>query len=439
MDAASVKHYPLSMNTRLPVFLVQPERRLAWEQLLWEQGFEPVATTDLPDPVVAPDEARRWLADLAARNLEPAVDPLTGLPTRRQALRVLEEEAGLEGEPLWLALANVDNFKKINDNFGHALGEEVLTEIGRLTLCLFAGASVLGRIGGDTNLIALRGEKDSVRGALIRLLEAVRNAGYADRFLLTLSVGLARHRPGEEIDELIDRADRNLYAAKNRGRDRIVDESEFAEGTSGSDIDFELADFENRVRVFADRLVSGLSGRGRRMVETHRDEADHDGLTGLYNRRYFDRRLVREVQRSRKLASPLTIVLLDLDDFAAVNRLHGFAEGDKALQEAAQVVLKGIRVVDWAARSGGQELCAVFPDTGSDIALVVAERIRKALEGLELPASEGPPLRLTGSLGVVTLSPSDTGAPAFLARAAQAVRASKAAGKNRVTLGGEGA
>jgi len=425
------------MNTRLPVFLMTVDRRQDWETLLWDQGFEPIWAHDLPDPVLFPEEARHRLATLASGYREPATDVLTGLPTRKQALHDLDEEAGLvEADPLWLALVNVDNYKRIMDNFGHALAEEVLTEVGRLILSLFPGAAVLGRIGGDSNLIALRGERDSVRASLSLLLEAVRNAGYADRFLLTLSVGLARHRPGEEIDELIDRADRNLYAAKNRGRDRIVDESDFAEGTSGTEIDFELADFENRVRVFADRLVSGLSGRGKRMVETYRDEADHDGLTGLFNRRYFDRRLVREVQRSRKLHSPLTLVLLDLDDFTAVNRAHGYSSGDEALKAAAQVVLKGIRVVDWAGRCGGEEFCAVFPDTATETAAVIAERIRKALEELEMEGFEGSPFRITGSLGVVTLDDSDPGVPRFLQRASLAVRTSKSGGKNRVTSQG---
>jgi len=422
------------MNTRLPVLLVTADRRTAWESLLWDQGFEPVWTEDLSDPLEAPEEAKRRLTDLAARFREPAIDGLTGLSSRREALIDLEDEAGLtEAEPLWLALINIDNFKKINDNFGHDVGDLVLTQTGRLTRTLLVGARVLGRIGGDTFLAALRGNRELVRDRLSELQGAIRNAGFSGQFLLTVSVGLARHRPGEEVDELIDRADRHLYAAKNRGRNQVVDEGDFQQMTPGADLDAELADFENRVRVFADRLVSGLTGRGRRMVETYRDEAEHDGLTGLFNRRYFDRRLVREVQRSRKLNSPLTIVLLDLDDFAQINQVHGYPAGDEALKGAAQVVLRGIRVVDWVGRYGGQELCAVFPDTDTSTALVIAERIRKGLEQRELMPSEAPGFRVTGSLGVVTLQDGDLGARHLIQRAEQAVRTSKRAGKNRTT------
>lgn len=422
------------MKNRLPVLLIPAEHRDSWQSLFWEAGLEPVLADGL-DPAEDPGGARRWLETLSLRRSEPATDSLTGLLIRREALRDLEEEASVvEAEPLWLALFNIDNFKSINGNFGHGVGDQVLTEVSRLLQTHLVGARVLGRVGGDTLLAALRGDREAVRGLLVGLLSAVRAIEFPDRFLLTLSAGLARHRPGEDVDDLIDRADRNLYAAKNQGRNRIVDEGDFEASASETDLDAELADFENRVRVFADRLVAGLTGRGRRMVETYRDEADHDGLTGLFNRRYFDRRLVREIQRSRKLGSPLTLILLDLDDFGSVNRNWGYPAGDEALRAAAEVVLKGIRVVDWAARYGGEELCAVFPDTEVSITLAIGERMRKALEALELKTLDGAVFQITASFGIVSLTDQDTSVPLWIQRAGAAVRASKLAGKNRVTV-----
>lgn len=423
------------MKHRPPVLLVPEDQHEAWTRLLWEGGFEPMDARRLPDPRLDPEGARVRLAGLVSRHPTPEADDLTGLATRRQALRDLEEEASLvTSEPFWLALLNLDSFKGINDNYGHGVGDQVLTQVSRLLRDHLPGALVLGRLGGDSFLAGLRGDRAEVVESLSGLMTAVRALVFGERFLLTVSIGLARHRPGEDVDDLIDRADRNLYAAKNQGRNRLVDESAFQQSAAETDLDAELADFENRVRVFADRLVAGLTGRGRRMVEAYRDEAEHDGLTGLYNRRYFDRRLVREFQRSRRLRSPLTIAFLDLDDFGSVNRVFGYPAGDEALRSAADVVLRGIRVVDWAVRYGGEELIAVFPDTAASVVAQVAERMRAALESLELATLDGTPFRITGSFGVVTLAASDAGVPHLIQRAGQAVRQSKAAGKNRVTV-----
>jgi len=363
------------------------------------------------------------------------VDPLTGLMHRVGGLKILELEIGLEQpEPLWLALFDLDHFKKINDERGHDGGDHVLRAVGRQLLLNLGGAPVICRFGGEEFLVVLR----MSRAEAIDRVENFRAACGALEVLpglrFTVSAGLVSHRPDESVQDLIGRADRCLYQAKAGGRNLLIPEDS-GDGWNETSLDDDFVDFENRVRVYADRLVAGLTGRGRKMVEQSREEASHDGLTELFNRRYLDRRLEREVERSRKLRTPLTVVLLDLDDFGAVNRTYGYPAGDQALRLASEALQKAIRVVDWAGRYGGEELCAVFPDTGIDTASTIAERIRSSIEALQLEALDGRRFRITASLGVVSLQPEDSTPVHLIQRVSQAVRESKAQGKNRVTFG----
>lgn len=373
---------------------------------------------------------------LSRRIHRQGVDVLTQLMDRRTALAVLEDEmTAPAAEPLWLAVFDLDHFKRVNDLYGHTAGDEVLIAMANRLLLRFVDAPVVCRFGGEEFLVALRMGREEALERLRMFRESLADLALPGGEGLTVSGGVARQRPGESIHDLIQRADQSLYRAKASGRDQIITDEEFERLSAASPLDAEVLDFENRVRVYADRLVSGLMSRGRKMVEAYREEADHDGLTGLFNRRYFDRRLDREIERSRKLNTPLTLVLLDLDDFGAVNRTYGYPAGDRALRASAETVMKTVRVVDWAGRYGGEELCAVFPDTTGETAGVIAERIRSSLEDLELEGLDGRRFRITGSFGVVSLEAGDPSSAHLIQRAGQAVRQAKAAGKNQVVRG----
>lgn len=363
-------------------------------------------------------------------------DVMTGLMDRRTALEVLEEEVRRPAaDPLWFALFDLDHFKAVNDQYGHLEGDRVLVAVADQLMRRFVDAPVLSRFGGEEFLVALRLGRDEVRDRIEAFRASLTEVKLLDGRSITISGGLCLQRSGEGVQDLIARADHCLYKAKAQGRNQLVDEGDFEGPASDSPLDAAVLDFENRVKVYADRLVASLTSRGRKMVEAHREEADHDGLTGLFNRRYLDRRLDREIERSRKLNTPLTLLLLDLDDFGAVNRNYGFPAGDRALRAAAEALLKAIRVVDWAGRYGGEEFCGVFPDTELATALVIAERVRIALEALDLEALDGRKFGITGSFGVVTLTDADSSSAHLIQRVGLAVRQSKAAGKNRVSLG----
>lgn len=170
----------------------------------------------------------------------------------------------------------------------------------------------------------------------------------------------------------------------------------------------------------------------KRLRERLDEAGRRDGLTGLANRQQLDARTDEEILRWQRYHRPLALVLLDLDDFAAVNRAYGRAAADEALLHVGTVLRQSIRSLDLAARYGGEEFAVLLPETNDMGALIVAERLRLDLESqILLPLAEP----ITASFGVAALLAGERREQLF-SRAAEALRQSKHQGKNRVTLAG---
>ncbi len=154
-----------------------------------------------------------------------------------------------------------------------------------------------------------------------------------------------------------------------------------------------------------------------------------DGLTGLHNLRYLKSKLTSEMEHARRLEQPLSLIMLDLDDFKAYNDAHGHVEGDRLLLGVARVLRRAVREGDVACRYGGEEFTVLLPGTTQEAALQVAERIRRGVEQLALwPRSEHE-VRVTVSQGVAQLS-ADEDAQALIHRADLALYQAKRQGKN---------
>lgn len=165
-------------------------------------------------------------------------------------------------------------------------------------------------------------------------------------------------------------------------------------------------------------------------------QAIEDGLTGLANRRRFEERLADEVERARRFpGQALGLVMLDIDDFKAVNDRLGHVAGDEVLRAVAGAMRVDRRETDLAARYGGEELALILPGADLDGAWQAAERIRDAVEHLDLPLPgvDGGSLRVTVSAGVAVFGTRAADAPGLVAAADEALYQAKRSGKNRVT------
>ena len=177
-------------------------------------------------------------------------------------------------------------------------------------------------------------------------------------------------------------------------------------------------------RTFSAVVESATARLGRARVD-----AVTDGLTGLYNQRYFKQRLSEEVARATEQGRPLSLLFCDLDHFKGYNDRLGHVAGDKALRAVAGVLLHSIRQVDLAARYGGEELTVILIDTAGDAAVEVAERIRQGVAALDLGAPE---YAITVSIGTAAF-PSDAAlAEELVDKSDWAMYLAKRQGRDRV-------
>ena len=166
------------------------------------------------------------------------------------------------------------------------------------------------------------------------------------------------------------------------------------------------------------------------LFEEVKSQAVTDGLTGLYNRRYFEEYLKKEVTRAMRQQQPFSIVGLDLDHLKQINDKYGHAYGDLAIKTVANVLKKNARSIDTAARMGGEEFNVILPGVDSNGAMIAAERIRKALESEQLDTIG----HITASIGVATFLEHSDNIEDILELTDQAMYQSKRNGRNQVTL-----
>ena len=163
-----------------------------------------------------------------------------------------------------------------------------------------------------------------------------------------------------------------------------------------------------------------------------------DSLTGVYNRRYIDRRLLEEIARARRQSYPISFMYIDIDHFKRVNDTVGHGGGDEVLREVATRIKNELRASDALARFGGEEFVVLLIDANLESAAFVAERIRSGVAGTMIALSPSLQLSVTVSIGVACLNPGDaegdplTVARAWIAQADTLLYAAKESGRNRV-------
>ncbi len=166
------------------------------------------------------------------------------------------------------------------------------------------------------------------------------------------------------------------------------------------------------------------------LFEQVKEQAVTDGLTGLYNRRYFEEYLKKEFTRAQRIKQPFSIIGLDLDFLKKINDTYGHSFGDTAIKAIADVLKTNARSIDTAARIGGEEFNIILPGVTSSGALIAAERIRKAIENKEIERIG----HITASVGIATYPEHADSIEDLLELADQAMYLSKQNGRNRVTI-----
>ncbi len=160
--------------------------------------------------------------------------------------------------------------------------------------------------------------------------------------------------------------------------------------------------------------------------------AHTDFLTNLYNRRFFMQRLSEETERVKRGHQPMSVLLIDMDDFKTVNDTHGHDIGDRVLQVIASVTQEVKRISDVSARIGGEEFAMLLPDTDREGAIKLAQRLRRTINEQIIADAKGGPITVTASIGVATMSHADHGIDHILTHADRALYRAKDAGRNRV-------
>ncbi len=158
-----------------------------------------------------------------------------------------------------------------------------------------------------------------------------------------------------------------------------------------------------------------------------------DDLTGLFNSRQFYSHIAQEVDRSNRYFRPLSLILMDIDNFKSLNDTYGHLSGDRVLSSTGDIIKAAIRKQDTAYRYAGDEFTIILPETEIEKALAVAERVRQAIESETHVLSNPRALKVTVSIGVVEHL-TDEKIKSFVHRADSAMYVSKRNGRNKISM-----
>lgn len=169
-------------------------------------------------------------------------------------------------------------------------------------------------------------------------------------------------------------------------------------------------------------------------VERVKQLAYLDGLTGIFNRRFFELRIAEEIERARRYGSGMSVVMADIDHFKKLNDEFGHLLGDEVLRQVSSLFHQNLRKIDVVCRYGGEELALLLTQTNAQQAAVVAEKLRKVVERWQFP---GVPRTVTISAGIAVFPEHGTSRDELVRAADEALYAAKQAGRNQIAIHGK--
>ncbi|UCD34503.1 MAG: diguanylate cyclase [Nitrospiraceae bacterium] len=157
-----------------------------------------------------------------------------------------------------------------------------------------------------------------------------------------------------------------------------------------------------------------------------------DPLTAIYNRRFINEFLMKEIEKSSRHGRKFSIVMCDLDNFKQINDIHGHLAGDIVLKSVADIIISSIRICDVAGRYGGDEFVIILPETPGEGAAVVMDKLRQQIGSAVILSSSGAPIGITASFGIAVFPDNGTSPDDLLIASDSGLYRAKSLGKNRV-------
>ena len=348
-------------------------------------------------------------------------DAFTGLLNRRALLAQMEVLADRGGGVV--ASIDIDGLKLVNDQYGHPVGDEVITHVAGVLTTAVPKPGVAARVGGDEFVILLPGVTlTEAEAVLERIRTAVRQplpvpptwdqqSPPTGDLQVSVSAGVAELTGGRFPDQALMRADRALHLAKARGGDtHVLDGPEVQDWA------------KDRTSLMS--WVHDLRGENDRL----RTETRTDALTGLPN----PRALADAETLLAGAQYPVAVLFLDLDEFGDYNHRYGDTAGDTCLHAVASTLGGALRGQDQVFRKGGEEFVALLPGVDPPTALATGERLRAAVQALAIEHTGNHPGVLTVTVAVAATDPTTPPAEARERAAAAVYRAKLRGERNRV-------
>lgn len=205
--------------------------------------------------------------------------------------------------------------------------------------------------------------------------------------------------------------------------------AQFGDGDLSFRIDLKSGDELEQLANTINWMAENLEENQRALTEM----ATIDGLTGVFNRREFNRRLTIEIERSLREGHPVSLLMVDIDHFKKINDIYGHQSGDDALRHISRLIKQEVRPGDLPARYGGEEFAVILPYANSTEAFAVAERLRILIENQDISIQNNlNKIRITASLGCSTFPVDAQTENALMTEADSALYRAKETGRNRV-------
>ena len=244
---------------------------------------------------------------------------------------------------------------------------------------------------------------------------------------------------GQPVTKLLDRASQSIFRANfkrllSRGKLDDFELEIVRKDGSVMTMLIQISALFDKAGNYVGSLSTSVDISARKRLETQLElEAHSDPLTGLRNRRDFEKQSEREIARSLRQGSPLSILMFDIDHFKKVNDSYGHAAGDLVLKRLGEGFRKVFRETDISARIGGEEFAVLMPDTDIDTATEAAQRLRLwvAEEKIQID-NDGTSISVTASLGVAQMSETSASIQSLLKLADDALYIAKHEGRNKV-------